>query len=151
VKGIEVTHFHNDCLCGLLAFHQRNISFYASLKTIELCSVNELEKPQNGFDTKVILKVGKRKVISKYIGEGYTKDNNVSCFPSDKVLFGGCLVKALVASKGYPGEANIDEWSTTIQTVKTKYPIVEIVIPGHGITGGSELVDYTIELFQTKQ
>ncbi|HCO82289.1 MAG TPA: subclass B1 metallo-beta-lactamase, partial [Arenibacter sp.] len=29
-----------------------------------------------------------------------------------------------------------------------KYPTAKIVIPGHGIAGGTELLDYTIKLFQ---
>jgi len=32
--------------------------------------------------------------------------------------------------------------------VKEKYPKVKTVIPGHGQTGGIELLDYTINLFK---
>jgi metallo-beta-lactamase class B len=85
---------------------------------------------------------------NEYFGEGHTKDNIVSYFPSEKVLFGGCLIKEVNASKGYLGDANISEWSGTVQSVKRKYGNAKIVLPGHGKPGGMELLDYTIELFK---
>jgi metallo-beta-lactamase class B len=46
------------------------------------------------------------------------------------------------------GDANISEWSGTVQSVKRKYGNAKIVLPGHGKPGGMELLDYTIELFK---
>jgi metallo-beta-lactamase class B len=45
------------------------------------------------------------KITAKFFGEGHTKDNVVGYFPSENVMFGGCLVKELNASKGYLGFA----------------------------------------------
>jgi hypothetical protein len=39
--------------------------------------------------------------LTKFFGEGHTKDNVVAYFLSEKILFGGCLLKELEASKGY--------------------------------------------------
>jgi metallo-beta-lactamase class B len=65
-------------------------------------------------------------------------------------MFGGCLIKELKAGKGYLGDANIINWSKTVEKVKKEYPNVQIVIPGHGEYGNSKLLDYTIKLFKSK-
>lgn len=148
VKGVVVTHFHNDCLGGLNEFHKRQIPSYASTRTIELAKTASAPTPKTGFENYLALKVGATKVINEFPGEGHTSDNIVSYFPADKVLFGGCLIKALGAGKGYLGDANTGEWSKTVQAVKSRYKRARVVIPGHGEPGHSDLLDYTIELFK---
>ncbi|MBD0778049.1 hypothetical protein HPE56_09610 [Maribacter sp. ANRC-HE7] len=76
----------------------------------------------------------------------HTKDNIVSYYPNGKVLFGGCLIKSEGAGKGYLGDANLHEWSNTVESLKRKYPDVEVVIPGHGNTGKMGLLDYNIKM-----
>ncbi len=147
VIGVVVTHFHNDCLGGLNEFHNRQIPSYASSKTIALAKLDSVHTPQIGFENYLEIKVGDKKVVNEFFGEGHTSDNIVSYFPDEKVLFGGCLIKALGASKGYLGDANINEWSNTVQAVKTKFEKANVIIPGHGKPGNSDLLDYTIKLF----
>jgi metallo-beta-lactamase class B len=72
----------------------------------------------------------------------------VGYFPSDNVLFGGCLIKEMQATKGFLGDANVKNWSATVRKVKHAFPSVKLVIPGHGQIGGQELLDYTIKLFK---
>jgi metallo-beta-lactamase class B len=93
--------------------------------------------------------VGNEKIIAKFFGEGHTKDNIVGYFPSENVLFGGCLIKELNANKGYLGDATLADWSNTVQKIKKEYPKVKIVVPGHGDYGNAKLLDYTIHLFKT--
>lgn len=69
-------------------------------------------------------------------------------FPSEKVLFGGCLIKELDASKGYLGDANVEAWSGTVNRVAEYFPDVQLVIPGHGAYGDKALLDCTIQLFK---
>ncbi len=94
--------------------------------------------------------MGKEKITARFFGEGHTKDNVVGYFPSENILFGGCLVKELNASKGYLGDANIEEWSNTVEKVKKTYPKTKIVVPGHGEYGNQQLLDYTIKLFKVQ-
>lgn len=148
VVGVIVTHFHTDCLGGLDEFHSRNIPSYASFKTIGLAKLAGDKVPQVGFDDQLVLPIGNKIVINEFLGEGHTADNIVSYFPSEKVLFGGCLIKTLGASKGYLGDANIKEWSNTVKSVKSKYGDAKIIIPGHGDPGKTDLLDYTINLFK---
>ena len=39
-------------------------------------------------------------------------------FPSENIMFGGCLIKEIDAGKGYLGDANIANWSMTVEKVK---------------------------------
>ncbi|MCU0446554.1 MAG: subclass B1 metallo-beta-lactamase [Microscillaceae bacterium] len=150
VNAIIPTHFHDDCLGGLKAFVENNIPSYAYFKTIELAKENNFVLPQNGFQDSLTLKVGNEIITAKFFGEGHTKDNVVGYFPRENVMFGGCLIKTLNASKGYLGDANVSSWSNTVAQVKKEYPNVKIVVPGHGAVGNSQLLDYTINLFKVQ-
>ena len=103
--------------------------------------------PQNGFDDVLELPVGNEKVHIEYLGEGHTRDNVVCYVPSDQVLFGGCLVKGVGASKGNLEDANVEAWPRTVANVKDTFPDAKIIVPGHGAPGGQGLLDYSKELF----
>lgn len=148
INAIVPTHFHEDCLGGLAAFHEHNIPSYANMRTIELTKANQIISPQNGFKDSVQLNLGKTFAKVTFFGEGHTKDNVVAYFPQEKILFGGCLIKELNATKGYLGDANVGEWSNTVEQIKKAYPNVQLVIPGHGKIGDKALMDYTITLFK---
>lgn len=148
VKAIVPTHFHADCLGGLDAFHQQGVPSYAHHKTIELAADQAVAVPQKGFEGGQELMVGRKKVQLFFPGEGHTRDNIVAYFPDEKVLFGGCLIKALGAGEGYLGDANMEAWSASVQQVKAQFSSAKIVIPGHGKVGDTALLDYTIQLFQ---
>lgn len=148
INAIIPTHFHDDCLGGLRSFHDHEIPSYAYFKTIELAKESNYTIPKNSFTDSLRLKVGNEFALVKFFGEGHTKDNIVGYFPSQSVLFGGCMVRALGMNKGYLGDANVNEWSNTVEKVKMEYPNVSIVVPGHGDHGGKELLDYTINLYR---
>ena len=148
INAIVPTHFHSDCLGSLASFHSNKISSFANFATIELAKANNVVVPQNGFKDSIKIRFGNTYTIVKYLGQGHTKDNVIGYFPKENILFGGCLIKELQATKGYLGDANIGEWSNTVNKVKQQYPNVKIVVPGHGEIGGKELLDYTIKLFK---
>jgi len=150
IKAIIPTHFHADCLAGLNVFHQRNIPSYASERTIALAKTQGKTIPENPFTDLLTLPLGSTEVLIDFVGEGHTTDNVIGYFPSEKALFGGCLVKEVDAGKGNLEDANIGAWPVTISRLKAKYPDTQIVIPGHGQPGGTELLDYTIQLFTSE-
>jgi len=150
INAIVPTHFHDDCLGGLKAFDENDIPSYAYFKTIEFAKEKNFVVPKNSFNDSLILKVGNENTIVKFFGEGHTKDNVVGYFPGDNIMFGGCLIKELKASKGFLGDANVTDWSGTVENVKKAYPNLKIVVPGHGKYGNKELLDYTIKLFRTQ-
>lgn len=148
IIAIIPTHFHNDCLGGLAVFHKKHIPSYAYTKTIQIAKEKHLPVPQHGFDTTLLLSVGKEKVYAQFLGEGHTQDNIIGYFPKEKTMFGGCLIKELGAGKGNLEDANTNAWANSVTLLKAKYPDVQIIIPGHGKPGNQQLLDYTIQLFQ---
>jgi metallo-beta-lactamase class B len=150
IKAIIPTHFHDDCLGGLKAFDESGIPSYAYFKTIELAKENHFVVPKNSFNDSLILKVGDETISARFFGEGHTKDNVVGYFAADNILFGGCLIKEAGANKGYLGDANVMEWSGTVEKIKKQYPNIKAVVPGHGKYGNQQLLDYTISLFKVQ-
>ena len=148
INAVIPTHFHDDCLGGLESFHQSKIPSFGNFSTIEFAKASNAVTPQNSFNDSLRLNIGNTYAIVKYFGQGHTKDNVVGYFPNDNILFGGCLIKELDATKGYLGDANVEEWSNTVEKIKQQYPHVKMVIPGHGEIGGKDLLDYTIKLFK---
>lgn len=148
IKAVVVTHFHEDCLGGLNEFHKKQIPSFSNQLTRELVKSNNRTIPQIGFETIQNITIGDETIINEYLGEGHTKDNIICYIPSEKILFGGCLIKALGGGKGNLDDANTNEWSNTVEKVKYKYGNSKTVVPGHGKCGGINLLDYTIEMFR---
>ena len=148
IIAVIPTHYHDDNLGGLDEFHRQGITSYAFNKTIQITKENGLPVPQHSFDKSMELAVGNEKVHIEFLGEGHTCDNIVGYFPLEDILFGGCLIKEIGAGKGNLEEANVKAWSETVRKVKEKYPKVKTIIVGHGKSGGVELLDYTIKLFE---
>ena len=69
IKAIVPTHFHDDCLGGLKAFHTNAIPSYANAKTIELATAKNYTVPQNSFTDSVVLNIGNEKAIVKALDE----------------------------------------------------------------------------------
>ena len=149
VKAVVPTHFHFDCLGGIEPFHAKNITSYANEQTFILANdAGDVPLPQRIFDQTKTFKISGQEVIIKYFGAGHTSDNVVAYFPSEEVLFGGCLIKSINAGKGNLEDADTLQWSKTVANIKKEYPNLKTVVPGHGPAGGLELLDFTVELFK---
>ena len=148
IKVIVPMHFHEDAIGGLEAFHKVEIPSLSSTRTSELAKAQELPIPKAVFDNDTSIAIGNQLVHIKYPGEGHTVDNVVGYIPAIRTLFGGCLIKSLGASKGYTGDANISQWSSTVNNIKQDFPEAVVIVPGHGKAGNRELLDYTIDLFK---
>lgn len=148
VNAVVVNHFHNDCLGGLDVFHERGIPSYAGHRTIAMAHRDSVTVPEHGFDTELVLRVGKQSALTRYPGAGHTEDNMVSYLPNEKVLFGGCLVKSIGAGKGNLADADTTRWASTVREVRRLFSQAEVVVPGHGPYGGKELLEYTMRMFE---
>ena len=95
IIAVIPTHFHNDCIGGILEFEKHHIPTYAYNETVKLLKEGEqkLTKPITGFNESLTLDIGDKKVYVEYFGEGHTKDNVIGYFPEDHAIFGGCLIK----------------------------------------------------------
>lgn len=146
VKGIVVTHAHTDAAGALKAFHKRAIPSYGSTRTASILAKDSLYI-SNPFEITQEIRIGNTGVENRFFGEGHTADNIVSYIPKVKTLVGGCIIKPKGGLKGNIKDANLTSWSQTVRAIKEAYPEVETVVPGHGRMGGTELLDYTISLF----
>ena len=148
IKAVIIEHFHEDCLGGLKEFHSRGIKSYANKMTVELAKKTGKPVPYNVFSDELKIKVGGKRLVSRYFGEAHTKDNVITWLPDENVLFGGCMIKAQGAGKGNLEDANVNEWANTVARIKNEFGSrAEVVVPGHGDYAGPELLDYTIKLF----
>jgi metallo-beta-lactamase class B len=148
INAVVPTHFHDDCLGGLQAFTKAGIPSYANSLTQTLAQKAGLTQPQFGFETQQTIKVGNVFTTATFFGAGHTPDNVVGYFAPDNLLFGGCLVKEVGATKGYLGDAVLTDWAATVTKVQQAYPNATIVVPGHGKIGKQNLLTYTIKLFR---
>jgi len=151
VKGVVFNHYHNDATEGINIFKSQGIPTIASEKTALLMHDDNQLQPDVLFKNTMTLTLGSKKIINTFFGEGHTSDNITSYFPDEQLIFGGCMIKSINASKGNLANANLNQWPKTVSKIKKAYPNLKIVIPGHGAYGDSKLLDYTITLFQTEK
>jgi metallo-beta-lactamase class B len=147
IKGVIPTHWHVDCMGGLEQVHKFGIKSYAYQLTAEICKEKNLPIPQLTFQDSLILGADSD-LLLKYLGPGHTEDNMVVYIPKEKILFAGCMAKALTWNGlGFTGDANIPKWPETLKKVMNRFPDAQIVIPGHGNYGGLEIIKHTLTLF----
>jgi hypothetical protein len=70
-------------------------------------------------------------------------------FDHEKILYGGCLVKSIDAKDlEYVGEANIKEWSKTINKIQKKFIKPQFIITGHHSWGSTKTLEHTLKLIK---
>lgn len=147
IVGFVPNHWHVDCMGGLKYLQSIGIESYANQITIEEAKKRNLSVPAHGFHESIKLKLSGETIECWHPGGGHTHDNIVVWLPSEKVLFAGCMAKEM-KSKG-PGnlsDADVKNWPETIEKVIKKYKNAQIVVPGHGLWGGPELLEHTLKL-----
>ena len=147
IHAVVINHHHADCLGGLNAFQKESIPSISSRITQELAEENNYPVPSFGFLNDTTIAIGKLQIQNRFVGGAHAQGTIFSYVVEDRVLFGGCSVRSQNAGKGYLGDANVFNWPIAMKTIQIAHPAAEIVIPGHGTIGGSELLNYTAELF----
>jgi glyoxylase-like metal-dependent hydrolase (beta-lactamase superfamily II) len=146
VTCLIVTHFHDDRLGGWEVFAERGVRIVASEQTLALAKV----KPTPAFDLYRLspgqkLAAGTLEIL--YPGPAHAPDNVVVWLPSERILAGGCAVRAAAsAGLGNLSHASVADWAASIARVQAAYPDARLVLPGHGDAGGPELLAHTREL-----
>lgn len=147
VVGFVPNHWHSDCMGGLGYLHSIGIPSYAQVQTVSLARTNHRPIPQHSFVDSLHLRVGGDLVVCRYFGAAHSVDNIVCWIPSQGVLFGGCMVKDLSSQTlGNTADADLSAWPSTIARVLAAYPNVRVVVPGHGLIGGPDLLIHTQDL-----
>lgn len=146
---VIASHHHNDNLGGLGWIHEQGFESFAGRRTISLCKKLKLPVPANTISDDKLLNFGSLSVRMYFPGEGHTVDAMCAYLPEQKILFGGCSVKALSNLRlGNIADANVSAWPGSLAKMKLTFANAELVIPGHGKSGGLELIDHTLSLFK---
>jgi metallo-beta-lactamase class B len=141
------SHYHNDCIGGMAYLNEKNVVTILNEKTKQICIEKNLPLPDKTFNKNLSFNFEGIDVECYYFGGGHTVDNIVVYFPYEQLLFGGCLVKSSTTQNmGNTADATPKEWAKTLKKVQASFKDVELVIPGHGDYGTSELIDHTIDL-----
>jgi len=148
IVGFVPNHWHADCMGGLGILQSQKIDSYANQMTIDIAKSKNLPIPAHGFHDSLQLQLGGKPIECFFLGAAHSLDNIVVWIPSEKILFAGCMVKEFHASGlGNTLDGDVDEWPKTIDKLLNKFTTAKIVIPGHGLFGGLELIRHTRELF----
>lgn len=150
--GFMPNHWHNDCMGGLGYLKSIGVTSYANRMTIDIARSKNLPVPDYGFGDIYQFRFGNENIECYYPGAGHAKDNIVVWVPGEKILFAGCMCKDMKSTGlGNTADADLHEWPKSIRRVIIKYPDVRIVIPGHGPSGGPELLEHTFKLLSERK
>ncbi len=146
VKASVSTHFHDDRTAGIEYLNAISVPTYASARTNALLKQNGKALATETFDDAPLwLLEGKVEVF--YPGAGHSVDNLVVWLPEQKLLNGGCFVRAATAGTlGNTADAVVSEWAASAERLQRRYPDAQIVIPGHGVPGDVSLLEHTRKL-----
>lgn len=151
IKGFIITHWHVDCMGGIEEVHKRGIKTYALELTGQILKSKNLPVPTNLFKQSIKLGTGTRILNVSFPGRAHTIDNIVVWCPADKILYAGCLLKAVSwKNLGYTKDGDVKEWPGTLKKLLSTYKEAEVVIPGHGAYGGKDVITHTLGLCNKK-
>ena len=148
VREAIVTHSHNDRTGGLAALARHRVPVVAlDLTADKLRQSGTAEVPARVFTAAESVRADPLGFEAFYPGAGHAPDNIVVWFPAERILFGGCLVKAEAAPDlGNVADADLSHWAAAVDAVRARYPEAVIVVPGHGPVGTLEALVHTLDL-----
>jgi metallo-beta-lactamase class B len=150
VRRAYVTHAHNDRIGGVAALRRAGVPVAGLARTGEIARAQGVAAPDAlpGLDAAPVREGGYELF---YPGPGHAPDNVVVWFPEQRVLFGGCLVKADTATTvGNVADADVPNWPRAVARVRQSYPAARLVVPGHGAPSGPAALRATEALIATK-
>jgi cyclase len=84
--------------------------------------------PTMTYSSKMTLYSGAREIQILFLGRGHTRGDTVVYLPKERIVCTGDLMESRLA---YMGNAEFDEWVTTLDALKELN--FEVVLPGHGV------------------
>lgn len=150
IVGFVPGHWHGDCVGGMEYLNQIGIKTYANHLTNNILIEKARPTAQFSFQDSINIPLNNINIKCYYLGGGHTPDNIVVWIPSEKVLFGGCMVKDCNAnSLGNTADAvEPNQWKATINKLLTNFNNATLIIPGHGEIGNAELLNHTVKLIE---
>jgi len=167
------THWHADGTGGNAAYHEAGVVTYASTHTQALVQERGERmrvEAAEGFPPEVAERIRTTPVVAAqetfdeasgltltfaderidviFPGAAHSADNVVVHLPERHVLFGGCMLK-VGDSIGYLGDASLDTWEPALHRLE---PLeARVVVPGHGKSGGPEIIANTLRLVRAER
>jgi cyclase len=115
-------------------------------KTRHDVAASKLKAPSLLFRKDMIFDDGKHRVELLHFGVAHTHGDGFAWLPNEKILFTGDA--CVNGPYNFVGDGNIEQWIQTLEAVKKLG--AKTVCPGHGGSGGSEVLDnqqrYFVEL-----
>ncbi|MGZ3864424.1 MAG: BlaB/IND/MUS family subclass B1 metallo-beta-lactamase [Bacteroidia bacterium] len=143
------THSHEDRTAGLEYYSSKGIKTFTSLMTDEICIGKKEKRAQFHFMNDTTFKIGPYTFQTYYAGGAHTNDNIFIWLGAGKILYGGCAVKSTEATDlGNIADANLQEWPSTLNKVKKKFPSPKFIITGHQSWTGTGSIDHTLDLLR---
>lgn len=131
-----VTHAHDDRIGGLNTLYKYGVKVHSTKLTADFARQQGYDRPLGDMKNVTKLQFGDMKIETFYPGKGHTEDNITVWLPEDKLLFGGCLIKALETKEIIPTPGFYpDQWPRAVRKVMKRYQDISIVVPGHGSPG----------------
>lgn len=149
VTAAVVTHAHDDRLGGADILKAKGVKVYAHPETIRLASLEGNPVPDVALSLSLApgstARLGTVDIV--FAGAAHAPDNVVVWLPDQKILFGGCLVRAL-ESRRIPVVLGVDgpAWVLTAERLLARYSKTKLVVPGHGRVGSAALLAHTHRL-----
>jgi len=163
------SHYHIDAAGGNRVLRERGIPIWGSALTAELVRsraagiLEELRRSAKGTDDEGLfdqtdlvapdhlipdgisetLELGAQRVEILDPGPAHSPDNVAVWFPDQRILFGGCMVKASTGA-GYLGDASLDHWPQALNTLRALE--ATWIVPGHGRRFDPGVLDLTEEV-----
>lgn len=149
-----VTHFHDDRVAGAGVLEGRGVTVQATPHTRELAAAEGNAVPADALaglaEVGNAVSIGRVEVF--YPGAGHTPDNLVVHIPEAALLYGGCAIhEASRTTAGNVEDADLRSWPSAIRRIQLRYPEAKVVVPGHGVPGGPELLDHTIAIVEAQR
>jgi glyoxylase-like metal-dependent hydrolase (beta-lactamase superfamily II) len=151
VRYAVATHAHDDRVGGAAVLQAHSIGLLVTDATRALAAKEMDDDVELVFvDSLGDLEVGVGRMVGPveifFPGHGHSSDNVTVWVPDARILFGGCAVKdAASRGLGNVADADLSTWPAAIERLQQRYLPLQVV-PGHGASGGPELLAHTLSL-----
>ncbi len=114
-------------------------------KTRPDVAASKLEPPSLLFRKEMIFDDGAHRVELMHFGVAHTRGDGWAWLPKERILFSGDA--CVNGPYNYVGDGSVKDWIDTLEAVKKLKP--RLVCPGHGPTGGPEMLEAQQRYFVT--
>ena len=141
------THYHGDHVKGNHFYKGSRIYMGNYDKAFLQKEVDPDNMPTDYVKDSLVLNLGNETVMLYDLGQAHTYHDMVVYLKNRKLLFSGDLIfNHINPFLKKESRADVDKWLEALHVLLNKFDL-EKVVPGHGATGGKELVWSMIDYF----